>query len=70
MEPCLTTILVEVKLTRKNLAGSKLGPKLVFCRFLKVASLLFLDIAQEFSLGQCLTSSRGETSKVVAQIRT
>ena len=69
MEPCLTTILVEVKLTRKNLAGSKLGPKLVFRRFLKVASL-FLDIAQEFSLGQCLASSRGETSKVVAQIRT
>ena len=35
--------------------GSKLG--------LKFASLLFLDIAQDSSLGQCLASSRAETSK-------
>ena len=43
--------------------GSKLG--------LKFASLLFLDIAQDSSLGQCLASSRAETSKkkFVAQIR-
>ena len=34
-----------------------------FCHFLKVASLVFLDIAQDCSLGQCLTSSRAETSK-------
>ena len=32
-----------------------------FCfHFLKVASLVFLDIAQDCSLGQCLTSSRAE----------
>ena len=34
-----------------------------FCHFLKVASLYFLDIAQDCSLGQCLTSSGAETSK-------
>ena len=34
-----------------------------FCYFLKVASLVFLDIAQNCILGQCLTSSRAETSK-------
>ena len=32
---------------------------------IKVASLVFLDIAQDCSLGQCLTSSRAETSKKV-----
>ena len=37
----------------------------------KFASLVFLDIAQDCSLGQCLTSGRAETSKKVflAQIR-
>ena len=35
-----------------------------FCDVLKVASLVFLDIAQDCSLGQCLTSSRAETSKI------
>ena len=34
-----------------------------FCHFFKVASSLFLDIAQDCSFGQCLTSSRAETSK-------
>ena len=34
-----------------------------FCHFLKVASLVFLDIAQDCILGQCLTSSRAETLK-------
>ena len=34
-----------------------------FCHFLKVTSLVFLDIAQDCSLGQSLTSSRAETSK-------
>ena len=42
-----------------------------FCYFLKVASLVFLDIAQNCILGQCLTSSRAETSKkIVAEIGT
>ena len=32
-----------------------------FCHFLKVASLVFFDIAQDCSLVQCLPSSRAET---------
>ena len=43
--------------------ASKLSLKLVFCDFLKVALLVFFDIAQDCSLGQCLTSSRAKTSK-------
>ena len=40
-----------------------------FCHFLEVASLVSLDIAQDCSLGQCLTSIRAKTSKkFVAQI--
>ena len=41
------------------------------CPFLKVAPLVFLDIAQDRSLGQCLTTSRVETLKkknIAAQI--
>ena len=34
-----------------------------FCHFLKVTSLYFFDIAQDCSLGQCLTSRGAETSK-------
>ena len=34
-----------------------------FRHFLKVSSLVFPDIAQDCSLGQCLTASRAETSK-------
>ena len=33
-----------------------------FCYFLKAALLVFLDIAQNCSLKQCVTSSRAETS--------
>ena len=33
-----------------------------FCHFLKAVSLVFLDIAQDCSLEQCVTSSRAETS--------
>ena len=51
---------MEVKHIKK-FGCPKLGPK--FCHFLKVASLVFLDIAQSCSLEQCLTSSRTETSK-------
>ena len=45
-----------------------LGPQIAFeirgyCYFFKVASLVFLDIAQDCSLGQCLTSIRYETYK-------
>ena len=42
----------------------KMGPKLgLKWEFIKVASLVFLDIAQYCSLGQCLTSDRAEISK-------
>ena len=34
-----------------------------FCHFLKVASLVFLDIARDCSLVECLTSSRAKTLK-------
>ena len=34
----------------------------VFSHCLKFASLVFLDIAQDCSLGKCLISSRAETS--------
>ena len=33
--------------------------------FLKVPSLVFPDIAQDCSLGQCLTASRDEASKKI-----
>ena len=48
---------------KKNLGGPKLDLKLGFLPFSQVASLVILDIAQGCSLGQCLTSSRVETSK-------
>ena len=38
-----------------------------FCHFLKVASLFFLDIAQDCSLGPCATSSRAETWNLIEQ---
>ena len=48
----------------KNFFGCrKLGPNLGFLSFSQVASLVFLDIAQDCSLGQFLRSSRAETSK-------
>ena len=46
--------------------GSKLG---FFCYFLKFASLVFLDIAQDCSLGQYLTSSRAETTQIGTEMR-
>ena len=46
--------------------GGKLGTKLRwgFSHFLKVPSLVFPDIAQDCSLGQCLIAIRAETSKI------
>ena len=43
--------------------GAKLGLKLGFLAFFKFGSLIFLDIVQYYSLGQCLTSRGAETSK-------
>ena len=47
---------------KKNFEDPKLGPNLGFWPFFQFASSVFLDIAQDCSLGQCLTSSRAETS--------
>ena len=47
-----------------NLGGRRVQNK-GFSHFFKVASLVFLDIAQDCSLGQCLTSSRDKTSKKI-----
>ena len=47
---------------------SKLGPKIKKLNiFLKFTLLVFLDIAQDCSLGKCLTSLRAETSKTKKQ---
>ena len=60
LEHCLTTS--RGKIHGKISGGPKLGPKL-FLPFSQVASLYFLDIAQDCSLGQRLASSRAETFK-------
>ena len=60
LEHCLTTS--RGKIHGKISGGPKLGPKL-FLPFSQVASLYFLDIAQDRSLGQRLASSRAETFK-------
>ena len=44
-------------------AGLNQASSWVFGYFIKFGSLVYLDIAQNFSLGQSLTSSRAETSK-------
>ena len=41
--------------------GAKIGPKTVFCHFLRFGSLVFLEISCNYSLQQCLTTSRGKT---------
>ena len=65
-------LVVDIKATKQILwvciwaKHSKIGPKIrvfAFCHVLKVAPLVFPDIAQDSSLGQYLTSSRAETSK-------
>ena len=45
--------------------GAKWGAKRGFPHFVEFALLVFLDIAQDSSLRQYLTSSRAETSKNV-----
>ena len=39
----------------------KTGPKLVFCHSLKFGSLVFLQIAQDESFEDCITTRRGKT---------
>ena len=46
----------------KTLGASNGVLNLSFCHFLKVGPLVLLDIAQDYSFRQCLTSSRAETS--------
>ena len=41
--------------------GAKIGPKIrFFCYFLKFGSVIFLEIAYNDSLQQCLAFSRGK----------
>ena len=49
----------------KKIGGPKLGPKFGFLPFSQscIIRLVFLDIAQDCSLGQCLSSSKPEISK-------
>ena len=62
-------LLVEIELPKKILGpkfkpySPKLRQKLDFSHFLQFGSLVFLEIAQDDSLGQCLTSSRGKASE-------
>ena len=67
MEECLTTS--RGKTHEKKFWAPKLGAKLVcfFFAFLRFASLVFLETAQDCSLDQCRveTASRAETSKKV-----
>ena len=46
--------------------GAKIGPKTsVFCLFLKLGSLVFLEIAYNDSFQQCITCIRGKTRKKI-----
>ena len=45
--------------------GAKLGSKLEFLPFPQGCIISFLDIAHDYNLGQCLISSRAETSKKI-----
>ena len=48
----------------KKFLGPQIGFEIrVFAIFSRFASLVFLDIAQDCSLGQCLTSRSAESSK-------
>ena len=58
LEQCLTTS--RGKTHEKKVGDTKLG---FLCHFLKLSPLVFVDIADDWSLGQCQTSSRTETSK-------
>ena len=53
----MSKVQVHRSFSRKKIWGTEIS---FFCHFLKFASLVFLDIAQDCSLGQCLTSSRAE----------
>ena len=44
--------------------GESQVPKYVFCHFLKFGSLVFLDIAYNYSLQECITSRRDKTHKI------
>ena len=54
-------------LKKKKKMAARIGPKgsktSFFCHFLKFGSLVFLEIAYNDNLQQCLTSSRGKDEK-------
>ena len=45
--------------------GQNWAPNQVFCHFLRLDLLVFLEIAYNDSLQQCIRSSRGETTKKI-----
>ena len=65
------------KIHEKNFLGPKFGPKVpksgpklvLFLHFLKFASLVFLEIAYNDSLQQCITCSRGKNQKEIGEGR-
>ena len=67
LQQCL--ISSRGKTEKKIIQGPKLGHNLArnqfFCYFLKFGSLIFMEIAQEDSLEQCLTTSRDEPMKKI-----
>ena len=60
LEHCLTTS--RGKTHEKSFGAPSCVQNQGFYHFLNVASIVFLNIAQDCSVGQCLTSSRAETS--------
>ena len=63
LEHCLTTS--RGKTHKKSFGAPSWDRNQGFCYFLKFASLVFLDIAQDYSLGQCLISNRAATSSQI-----
>ena len=67
MQQCLKSIRGKASEKRfgpkLGSSGPKSGPKLGFSYFLQLGLLVFLEIALDDSLQQCLTSSRGKASE-------
>ena len=59
----IVKVKLLIKLRKKFLRVQNWVWNLVFRHFLKFALLVFLDIAQDCNLKQCLTSTRAKTSK-------
>ena len=56
--------MIKILGTKFRPEQAKIEPETtLFCHFLKFGSLVFLEIAYNDSLQQCLISSRGKTHK-------